>query len=75
MVKDAVDDDGQGSEGDIVHCKRQAVVDTLKGNTRRRGRGGERLHSEGAQNFEPTLRRILLVLRYNRAKHIYDANY
>lgn len=29
LVEDAVDDDGQGGEGDIVHSERQAVINTL----------------------------------------------
>ena len=29
LVADTIDDDGQGGEGDIVHCERQTVVDTL----------------------------------------------
>lgn len=40
MVEDAVDDDGQGGEGDIVHGEGQAVVHTLEWKAKG-GRGSE----------------------------------
>lgn len=39
LVEDAVDDDGQGGEGNIVHGESQAVVHTLGGMTK--GKEGE----------------------------------